>query len=194
MSASRTQTNAGWRAAGPATASPPPGLSYRPIGDDDLPFLAELYASTRREEVARTPWSEEERERFLAWQFEAQHAHYQEHYPDCEFLVIEEERIGRRVPIGRLYLDRWDDEMRLVDVALLPEARGKGHGTAILERILAEGAERGLPVSIHVESENPALRLYQRLGFRHVDTNGVYHLMRWEPDRERTREQDGGEE
>jgi len=131
--------------------------------------------------VARTPWSEEEREQFLAWQFEAQHKHYLEHYPDCELLVIEEEAIGRRIAIGRLYLDRWDEEIRLVDIALLPEHRGKGKGGAILGRILAEGEERGVPVSIHVESENPALRLYERLGFRHVDTNGVYHLMRWDP-------------
>jgi len=171
-----------WQPGGPATAAPPPGLSYRPIEERDLPFLAELYASTRREEVARTPWSEEQREQFLAWQFEAQHKHYKEHYPDCEFLVIEQEAIGRRVPVGRLYLDRWDAEIRLVDIALLPEHRGRGHGGAIIERILAEGAERGVPVSIHVESENPALRLYERLGFRHVDTNGVYHLMRWAPD------------
>jgi len=173
---------AAWQPGGSATAAPPPGLSYRPIVEGDQPFLAELYASTRREELAKTPWSEEQREQFLAWQFEAQHKHYQEHYPDCEFLVIEEEAIGRRVPIGRLYLDRWDEELRLVDIALLPEHRGKGHGGAILERILAEGAERGVGVSIHVESENPALRLYERLGFRHVDTNGVYHLMRWSPD------------
>lgn len=164
----------------------PPGLHLRWITDGDLPFLAELYASTRREEVARAPWSDEEKERFLAWQFEAQHKHYQEHYPDCEFLVVEQDvetEGGRsfREPVGRLYVDRWDEEIRLVDIALLPAHRGGGHGTALLERVMAEGAEAGLPVSIHVESENPALRLYERLGFEHVDTNGVYHLMRWEP-------------
>ena len=104
----------------------PPGLELRWIEERDLPFLAELYASTRREEVARTGWSEEERERFLAWQFEAQHKHYREHYPECEFLVIEEKALGRTVPVGRLYLDRWEEEIRLVDVALLPEHRGKG--------------------------------------------------------------------
>ena len=165
-------------ADGPLTAtSPPPGLSYRPIAEADLPFLAELYASTRREEVAQVPWSDEQKEAFLRWQFESQHQHYQTYYPDCELLVIEKEREA----IGRLYLDRWDDEIRLVDIALLPEHRGGGLGTAILERVLSEGRARGLPVSIHVEYNNPALRLYRRLGFRHVDSNGVYYLMRWEP-------------
>lgn len=165
----------------PIVTPAPPGLSLRWITDDDLPFLAELYASTRREEVAQTPWSEEQKEAFLRWQFENQHQHYQTYYPDCEFLVIEKDAIGRREPIGRLYVDRWKEEIRLVDIALLPEHRGAGLGRRILEVLLEEGRERKLPVSIHVESNNPALRLYERLGFRHVDSNGIYYLMRWEP-------------
>jgi ribosomal protein S18 acetylase RimI-like enzyme len=159
----------------------PKGLSYRWITDDDLPFLAELYASTRREEVAQTPWSEEQREEFLRWQFENQHQHYQQYYPDCELLVVEKEALGRREAIGRLYVDRWEKEIRLVDIALLPEHRGAGLGRKILELLLEEGRETSLPVSIHVEYNNPALRLYKRLGFHHVDSNGIYYLMRWEP-------------
>ena len=162
---------------GVSSADLPAGVTLRPITDDDLPFLAELYASTRRQEVARTPWSEEQREAFLRWQFEAQHRHYQEHYPDCAFQVVE--RDGE--PVGRLYVDRWESEIRLVDVALLPEHRGHGLGGALLHRLLAQGRASGKPVSIHVESNNPALRLYRRLGFEHVDSNGVYFLMRWSP-------------
>ena len=164
----------------------PKGLVYRRITDDDLPFLAELYASTRREEVAQTPWSDEEKERFLRWQFDNQHQHYQTYYPDCEFLLVEKDAVGRREPIGRLYVDRWKDEIRLVDVALLPEHRGGGLGRKMLEILLDEGREKGLPVSIHVEYNNPALRLYKRLGFTHVDSNGVYYLMRWEPGQRET--------
>jgi ribosomal protein S18 acetylase RimI-like enzyme len=178
-----------WEPGGRATASPPPELAYRLLTPEDLPFLAELYASTRREELAQAPWSPAEREAFLRWQFAAQHRHYQDHYPDCEFLVIE--RLGgaaARTPIGRLYLDRREDELRVVDIALLPDDRGRRLGTAILERVLAEGRERGLPVCVHVESENPALRLYQRLGFRHVETHGVYQLMRWSVESDRERE------
>ena len=152
--------------------------------DEDLPFLAELYASTRREELAPVPWPEEEKERFLRFQFEAQHRHYLEHYRGCAFLVIEKEPAegaAAAVPVGRLYLDRREDELRLVDIALLPEHRGEGLGTAILRRVLAEGGERDLPVRIHVEERNPARSLYERLGFRKIDTNGVYTLMEWSP-------------
>lgn len=157
----------------------PPGFTLRPEEEADYEFLAELYASTRREEVAQVPWSDEEREAFLRWQFESQYRHYRQHYPACEFLVIEREDEGR--PIGRLYVDRREDQIRLVDIALLPEHRGTGLGTALLRTLLDEGRERGLPVSIHVEYNNPALRLYRRLGFRHVDSNGVYYLMEWTP-------------
>ncbi len=170
-------------AAGIVTTAPP-GLRLRPIAEDNLPFLAELYASTRREEVAQTPWSEEEKEAFLRWQFENQHQHYQTYYPGCEFLVVERERGdegGGAEPIGRLYVDRWETEIRLVDISLLPAFRGRGLGGALLAELLAEGTASGLPVSIHVESNNPALRLYHRLGFRHVDSNGIYYLMRWKP-------------
>jgi ribosomal protein S18 acetylase RimI-like enzyme len=155
----------------------PPGRTLRWITQADQPFLAELYASTRRDEVARTAWTEEQKEAFLAWQFRCQHEHYQRYYPSCELLVVEQDG----APIGRLYVDRWEQEIRLVDIAFLPEHRGRGLGSKLLALLLDEGRARGLPVSIHVEATNPALRLYSRLGFRHVDTNGLYHLLRWEP-------------
>jgi len=156
----------------------PAGLDLRRIESTDIPFLAELYASTRREEVAQAPWPDEEKEAFLRWQFDNQHEHYQTYYPDCEFLVVE--RAGK--PIGRLYVDRWADQIRLVDIAFLPEHRGSGLGTALLRCVLDEGRERGLPVTIHVEYNNPALHLYRRLGFHHVDSNGIYYLMEWIPE------------
>lgn len=155
----------------------PPGLSFRRVADADLPFLAELYASTRRQEVAQVPWSEEQREAFLRWQFDCQHRHYLQHYSDCELLVVE--RDGERV--GRIYVDRWEDQIRLVDISLLPEHRGHGLGTALLQGLLDEGRERGLPVTIHVERDNAALRLYRRLGFRVLDDEGIYYLMEWRP-------------
>ncbi len=150
-------------------------ITLRPITTADHPFLEELYASTRREEVAQTPWNEAEKANFLQWQFEAQHKHYMEHYAQAQFDVILK---GKR-PIGRLYVDRWQDEIRIVDIALLPKYRGHGIGSKFLKSLMAEAQQAQVPLSIHVEQNNLALRLYERLGFEHVDTNGVYHLMRW---------------
>jgi len=159
----------------------PPGLSLRHTTDDDLPFLAEVYASTRQEELSVVPWTDEQKAAFLRSQFECQHQYYRQYYPDCEFLIVEKQRGSTPAPIGRLYVDRWPDQIRLVDIALLPPYRGAGFGSALLRSILAEGEASQRPVTIHVEANNPAMTLYRRLGFQHVDSNGVYFLMRWTP-------------
>lgn len=153
-------------------------ISFRPIRPEDLDFLRRLYASTREQELAQvTDWSAEQKEAFLAQQFEAQHHHYQKYYPEASFDLI----LDGEEPIGRLYVSRWEREIRLVDVALVPAARGRGIGTTLLRDLLAEGERTGKPVSIHVERFNPALRLYRRLGFREIEEKGPYFLMEWRP-------------
>lgn len=151
------------------------GLAFRRMNEDDLPFLGSLYASTRTEELAPLPWSAEEKRAFLEQQFRAQHAHYMQHYPDADWLVVEREG----APVGRLYLERWPSEIRIIDIALMPGARGTGLGRAMLEDVQALAARDGLGVGIHVEHNNPAMRLYLRLGFSRREDKGVYHLMHW---------------
>lgn len=150
-------------------------ITFRPITDDDLPFLSRLYASTREEELSVTPWSDDEKRTFLTQQFEAQHRHYREYYADASFDVL----LVDGEPAGRLYVSRWSDEIRIVDVALLPEYRNRGIGGRVLEDLLDEGRRTGKAVSIHVEKNNPALRLYERLGFEPIEDKGVYLLMEW---------------
>jgi ribosomal protein S18 acetylase RimI-like enzyme len=161
----------------PLRAAAAHDIVYRPAGDQDLAFIAEVYASTRAEEVASTGWPVEMQRQFLAHQFDAQHRHYREHYPNAEWLVIE--RSGEAV--GRLYLEEWEAEIRLMDIALLPKARGSGIGSAILADLMELAAGRGKPLSIHVEQNNPAMTLYRRLGFEKVGEHGIYHLMEWRP-------------
>jgi ribosomal protein S18 acetylase RimI-like enzyme len=145
-------------------------ISYRTMTDDDLPFVAALYATTRAEEVARTGWPPEMQAAFLEQQHRAQHGHYRAAYPDGQWLLIE--RGG--APIGRLYLAEEEVGLLLVDISLLPAARGAGLGTAILTDLLA-GETR--PVQLHVERNNKARRLYERLGFELVETQAVYLRM-----------------
>jgi ribosomal protein S18 acetylase RimI-like enzyme len=154
-------------------------FTLRPVAPDDEAFLYRVYASTRADEMAIVPWTDIQKEAFVRMQFRAQSAFYAEHFGGADFLVIE--RDG--APIGRLSLDRRDDDIRIIDIALLPETRGMGLGTSLLREILAEGERTGKPVSIHVEHFNPALRLYRRLGFEVVADEGVYYLMRWSPGR-----------
>lgn len=159
----------------PLRAAAPLGVSYRDATDDDLGLVALIYASTRIEEVAATGWPIEAQHQFLAQQADAQHRHYRAHYPNAEWLVIE--RAGK--PIGRLYLEEWPTQIRLIDISLLPEGRGEGVGGAILADLQDMAAAAGKALSIHVERNNPAMTLYHRLGFAKADEHGVYDLMEW---------------
>jgi ribosomal protein S18 acetylase RimI-like enzyme len=150
-------------------------IAFRRTSDSDIPFLRHLYGTTREEELRLVPWTADQKASFLDMQFQAQKAHYDRHYPDGSFQVIELE--GR--PIGRLYVDREIDDIRIVDIALLPGFQGRGIGRMLMEEILAEGRESRRRVTIHVEHNNPALRLYERLGFRPIDDRGVYLFMEW---------------
>lgn len=106
-------------------------------------------------------------------QFEAQHRHYHQYYPGSSFDIIE----CAGEPVGRLYVDRAEKEIRIIDISLLPESRGLGIGTRFLLGLQKEAREAGKTLSIHVEKFNPALRLYQRLGFKPVEDKGVYLQM-----------------
>lgn len=152
-------------------------LEFRPITEDDLTFLQRLYASTREDELSVVPWSDEEKHQFLQMQFHAQHVFYQENFADAQFDVI----LIDGKPAGRLYLRRAEEEHRIVDIALLPEHRGKGIGRRLMQDILDAASEAKKMVRIHVEQNNPAMRLYDRLGFKKVGETGVYYLMEWTP-------------
>jgi len=147
-----------------------PEVALRPARAGDREFLARVYASTREEELAPVPWTAEQKQAFLAQQFAAQTAHYEQHYDGLTSEVI---LVGGE-PAGRLLLARWPGETRIVDIALLPEHRGRGVGTRLLRPILEEADAGGLPVTIHVEQNNPAMSLYRRLGFAPVGEAGIY--------------------
>jgi GNAT superfamily N-acetyltransferase len=153
------------------------GIAYRPMTDEDLPFVARLYASTRAQEVAATGWPPETQSAFLDQQHRAQHRHYRHAFPGAEWLIVEQGPDA----IGRLYLDETDAALLLIDISLVPEQRAKGVGGAVLADLIALAAARGKAISLHVEKFNPAQRLYRRLGFAPVEDQGVYDRMEWRP-------------
>src|ERR1700710_684639 len=123
------------------------GLTFRRFTDTDLPFLAQVYTSTRADELAATPWSNAQKAAFLDMQFRAQHADYQTNYPDADFLVAMRGGEG----IGRLYLARWPSQHSIIDIALLAEHRRKGLGEALLRDLMDEASAAGKAVMIYVE-------------------------------------------
>jgi ribosomal protein S18 acetylase RimI-like enzyme len=141
----------------------------------DADFLLSLYATTRADELTGLPAPQ--RAAFVRQQLTAQDAHFRAVFPAAERRIV---CVGD-APVGRLYVDRSGGEVRIVDVALVPEFRGKGIGEALLRAVLADAAAAGVPARLHVLADNPARRLYLRLGFRSTGWTGPYEQMEWLP-------------
>ena len=151
-------------------------LALRPARAGDRELLFRIYAATRAEELAMVPWDDAAKQAFLRRQFAAQSASYASYRGRSEQIVV----VGGE-PAGRLYLARTDAEILIVDIALLPEHRGRGIGTKLVRGVLDEAAAAGKRVRIHVERFNRARHLYRRLGFEHVADEGVYLLLEAAP-------------
>jgi ribosomal protein S18 acetylase RimI-like enzyme len=152
-------------------------ISLRPENPQDQEFLFALYASTRDEEMKLVPWADSEKHAFLKMQFELQSTHYHNHYPGASYQII----LADGKPIGRLYIHRAESQIRVIDIALLPQHRGAGIGRQLMEELLAEARAAKKTAGIHVERNNPALRLYTRLGFSVLEDKGAYCYMEWRP-------------
>ena len=153
-------------------------ISLRLFSERDIPFLKKVYFSTREEELQQVQdWTKEMKEVFLTQQFNAQHDYYQKNYIGAAFFVISNDNKD----IGRLYYDEgFETGIRIIDIAILPEYQKQSIGTEILKGIFERAREIEKNVTIHVESFNPAMNLYTRLGFQKIsETNGVYHLLQW---------------
>ena len=144
-------------------------LTLREATVEDEPFLFRVYADSRREELAHVPWTDEQRHAFLASQFAAQYRYYRENYDGATYQIV----LADGQPVGRLFVARWPDEIRVMDIALLTEYRGAGVGTRVMRELCDEADAIVIPIGIHVENQNAARRLYTRLGFEERQDRGV---------------------
>jgi len=149
----------------------------RPISAADDDFLYRVYAGSRFKEMEMVPWDETSKMGFLQMQFAAQQSHYQAYFPRASHEII----LAEGVPVGRLYVDRRETEIRILDIALLPAARGGGIGSHLLRDLMKEAEAAKKTLSIYVENTNPSLKLFQRLGFVGADDNGLSCLMECHP-------------
>ncbi len=147
-------------------------ITLRPVQDSDNEFLLRVYGSTREQELAHVPWTAEQKQQFVRMQYEAQKSHYAAQHPQASHEIT----CVAGTDAGRLYLDRAGEKFHILDIALLPEHRNRGAGSFLMGQIMAEAKEAGKPVSIFVETFNPSLRLFQRLGFTPVQQEG-FHLL-----------------
>lgn len=155
-------------------------VSLRTVTPADRPLLREIYASTRDAELAMVDWDEATKQAFIDHQFHAQNVHYETNWAgsDVDLVLLDGE------PVGRLYVKRSDDEIMLLDIAVLASHRNHGVGTQLVEELMDEAARSGRRLRLHVEMFNQgARRLYDRLGFVPVEERGVYILMEWKAGR-----------
>jgi ribosomal protein S18 acetylase RimI-like enzyme len=152
-------------------------ITLRSSTEADRNFLYQVYVSTRLEELAPAGWTHEQMNAFLSMQFMAQDTFYRQEYKGMEFLII----LLDDQPIGRYYIYRDKVYIILMDIALLPDYRGRGIGTKLIQDLLTEAQTSQLRVQLYVEFNNRAQNLYTRFGFKQIAEEGLYHQMEWSP-------------
>lgn len=154
-------------------------VKLRPVSDQDDQFLLSVYASTRAEELAQAKWVEGQKEMFLRWQFDLQRREYDSRFPNAVYHVV----LVDEHPAGRIWVGSDDEQIRLLDIALLPEFQNRGVGTALLRRLMdhATKVDKALRHMVFVLNNN-AERFYERLGFKKIEDFGAYKHMEWHSD------------
>jgi len=153
-----------------------------PVHEEDESFLFELYVSVRLADFAGAGISDGELEALLLMQYEAQRSSYARRYPEARHLVVKD----GESPIGRMIVAETEAAVHLVDLALLKPYRGKGIGSILIRRLQREASLIGKPMRLQVAIDNPAMRLYQRLGFRPKSEQFHYLSMEWNPKAEKS--------
>lgn len=153
-------------------------VRLRAVEPEDEDFLLRVYAASRADELALVPWDEGQKRAFIRQQFEAQYAQYYQRFPDAEYSII----LYRGQEVGRFWIGRTPEQIRLLDITILPEFQNQGIGAVLLKTLLAESEAKGLPLRHMVFKLNSAaLRFYERFGFSPIEDVGAYIHMERRP-------------
>jgi GNAT superfamily N-acetyltransferase len=151
----------------------PLNIALREETPEDRPFLLEVYASTRMDELEATGWPDDQKRAFIEMQFNAR----ERTYPRVDNRII----LLNGRPVGRILVDRGEATIVLRDIALLTEYRNAGIGSRLIQDLMNEATAANKPITLHVVAFSPAVRLYERLGFRQSGPAGAYLEMQWLP-------------
>ncbi len=151
-------------------------IKLRPSVPEDENFLVAVYGSTRQQELAMVPWTDEQKEAFIRFQLQAQLTHYQTEYPNAEYSII----LFEAQPVGRLYLDRREAEIRIMDITLLPEHRGKGVSSPIIRHLMEEASASGKKLSINLDKLSQSQPIFEQFGFKPSEDSGFHVLYVWQ--------------
>lgn len=163
-------------------------IQLRPAGENDNLFIESVYRTTREKELSLTNWTENQKQAFIMMQSMAQSAEYKKNYPGAAFQII----IYNKKAAGRIYIWEDDNEIRLIDITLLPLFRRKGIGTNLLQELIKKSKAVQKKLSLHVEPDNPALKLYKQMGFIYIKNNGRHYFMERNPENKKSSQQNFG--
>jgi Acetyltransferases len=148
-------------------------INLRAITEADRLFLCQVYISSREDEMGIRDWEEKERTEFLQSQCNMQHTYYMKSYKNPSFSIV----LLGNVAIGRLYVERNEKEIRIIDISLLKEYRGFGIGRELINFLIEESENKNIQLTLYVEYYNFARQWYERIGFKQHGENGVYVFM-----------------
>lgn len=152
-------------------------IVLKPVTTEDEQFLLTVYASSRQKEMSLVAWSNEQKRAFLKMQLAAQQQHYQARFPEATFNLIEFDN----QPVGRFYVAELQDEIRIIDIAVLPDYRRRGIGTALISETLTAAEIAAKPVQIYLDFYSEVDQLFSALGFWQISVQDFHRLWRWEP-------------
>lgn len=148
-----------------------------PARPEDEAFLYKLYVSTREHEAAAWGFGEREAAAFFTMQYDLQRRSYRMQFPDAEHSIV---HYGKQ-PAGRILVSRGQSDTLLVDISLMKEFRGQGIGGSLIRNLQEEVRATGSLLRLHVLKHSPAVRLYERFGFKLAEPGDVYDAMEWDP-------------
>jgi len=152
-------------------------IELRPATAEDDAFLLELYKSSRGEDLRGLGWDEQRISDFLEMQYQAQQRFFANEYTDANNQII----VRQDTPIGRLLVDRRSDEIRCVDIALMPDYRNARIGTQLFRELQHEAKQIRKPLRLQIIRFNRAVNLLERLGFVRTSETGTHFQMEWLP-------------
>ncbi len=164
-----------WQVGGSTAAKHRHGIALRPATPADAAFLNAVYRSVREPELLAMGWPEAQIEAFCDMQHRFRTEGYGQYLPPVESAVV----LYEGDPIGLLAVCRNPERWVLASIELLPAARGKGIGAALISQLQQEAKAAGVGLRLQAASGSPVVRLYERCGFASVANDGMVQRMEW---------------
>ncbi len=154
-----------------------PAITTRAATQGDDAFLFGLFRAVRSPEFAHAGLAPAQLDLLMSIQYAGQMQTYGAEYPGADEVVLLDGEA-----IGRIWLYRGTAEHHLVDIALMPEYRNRGIGTALLKDAIAGARAAGMRLRCSVAATNTgSLRFHQRLGFQVAGRDDLYYDLALEP-------------